>query len=285
MSSAPGPVRGGQSPVRFFAGGRLGLGVAAVLLLVSAVSWALTYYSMPLMTMGDAGMSPMGTSGAATLASSLGLRSVALFELVWVLGMVAMMFPAMIPIVLFYNKAVTRLEPNPARARVVGTPLFLAGYIGLYAGLGLVIYVAAFLAYAVLLPALPAVGLIAPSVVLVVAGAYQVSPLKSRCLSQCVSPIGFFAAHSHRGLLGGFRMGASHGVYCVGCCWAYMVVMFVVTAMSLPFMAVLAGVIALEKVVARGAVWYTRAVGAGLAALGVASLFAPQIVALLSAGM
>ncbi len=287
MSTSPAePVPGGQASARFFVGDRVGITVAAVLLLLSAVSWALTYYSMPLMTMGNAGMGSMGAAaGAAALASSIEPGSVALFELVWVLGMVAMMFPAMIPIVMFYDRAVTKLEPNPARAKAAGTPLFLAGYIGMYAGLGLIIYSAAFLAYSFLLPpALASFAVFAPSLVLIAAGAYQVSPLKSRCLSQCVSPIGFFAAHSHRGLLGGFRMGASHGAYCVGCCWAYMVVMLVVAVMSLPFMAVLAGVIALEKVIARGAVWYTRAVGAALAALGVASLFAPQIVAFLSTG-
>src|SRR6266851_6415102 len=117
MSTSPAePVPGGQASARFFVGDRVGITVAAVLLLLSAVSWALTYYSMPLMTMGNAGMGSMGAAaGAAALASSIEPGSVALFELVWVLGMVAMMFPAMIPIVMFYDRAVTKLEPNPAR--------------------------------------------------------------------------------------------------------------------------------------------------------------------------
>jgi predicted metal-binding membrane protein len=285
MPSPAEPADGGQSPTPLFVGDRAGIAVAATLLVSSGVFWVLTYYSMPLMTMGNAGMGTMQAAGAFSLASSLEPGAVGLFEMVWVLGMAAMMFPAMIPVVRFYDKAVTRIEPNPARARAVGTPLFLTGYLGMYAGLGLSIYLAAFLVYSLLPPSLASLAVFAPSLVLVVAGAYQLSPLKSRCLSQCVSPIRFFAAHSHRGFLGSLRMGVAHGAYCVGCCWAYMAVMVVVAVMALPFMAALAGVIALEKVIVRGAVWYTRAVGAGLAALGVSSLFAPQILALLSTGL
>ncbi|MGI0091597.1 MAG: DUF2182 domain-containing protein [Nitrososphaerales archaeon] len=72
------------------------------------------------------------------------------------------------------------------------------------------------------------------------AGIYQFSSLKTRCLSQCVSPFGFFATQSRNGLFGAFRMGFNHGSYCVGCCWAYMFVMLAVGAMTIPVMAALA---------------------------------------------
>ena len=80
-------------------------------------------------------------------------------------------------------------------------------------------------------------------------------------------------------------MGLAHGEYCVGCCWAYMLVMFAVALMSLPFMVVLSVVIALEKFVLRGAVWLTRGIAAGLVLLGVASLVFPGVLGLLSAGL
>ncbi|MDA4133166.1 MAG: DUF2182 domain-containing protein, partial [Thaumarchaeota archaeon] len=187
------------------------------------------------------------------------------FELIWVVGMAAMMFPAMIPIITFYNRFSTKAEPNPPLARVVGTPLFLAGYLAIYAGLGLAVYLAVFFAVGVssAFPGLAVLGYVAPGAVLILAGAYQLAPRKSSFLMQCVSPMGFFTQHSHRGLFGSFRMGLSHGEYCVGCCWAYMLVMFAVALMSLPFMVMLSVVIALEKVVMHGAVWFTRGNSSG----------------------
>lgn len=256
---------------------RLSLTVSFLLLSVSAISWALTYYLMPFMQM-DPSNSGM-VMGVAFLVSSISLSSISLFELVWVVGMVAMMFPAMVPVVVFYNKVATKIESNPYVARAIGTPLFLMGYLATYAGLGLLVYFAVFFTVSAssLLPTLSSVALFAPSLVLIFTGIYQLSPLKSRCLSHCVSPLGFFAVHSQKGLLGSIRMGLSHGKYCVGCCWAYMLVMFVVAVMSLPFMAILAAVIASEKVIIRGAAWFTNTVAAGFILLGVVALFVPNM--------
>ena len=225
---------------------------------------------MPIM-MGSGSSGMMSETGVAAIVSSVSLPAIALFEVVWVIGMAAMMFPAMIPMVLFYNKVKTKLESNLTMARIGGTPLFLAGYLVTYAILG----AGAFLAvYAVLalssMYSVPSwVALVAPSGVLIGAGIYQFSSLKNRCLSQCVSPFGFFATHSRTGLTGAFRMGFSHGTFCVGCCWAYMLVMLAVGAMSIPVMLALTGVIALEKVIVRGSTWFNRGVGVGLALLGV----------------
>ncbi len=217
--------------------------------------------------------------GVTSIVSSLSLTSVSVFESIWVIGMVAMMFPAMIPIVIFYNKVAAKAESNPSVARLVGTPLFLIGYLVTYAGLGLLAYFGVFVALglatssSILLSLAP----IAPSMVLVIAGIYQLSRLKSRCLAYCASPVSFFALHSREGMLGSFRMGFSHGEFCVGCCWAYMLVMLIVAAMSLPFMAILAGIIALEKVIVRGATWFSRAIGTTLIVLGIIVLFVPNI--------
>jgi predicted metal-binding membrane protein len=257
---------------------KLGILVASLLVAVAAVSWAATYYLMPIMMMGDPSMSGMmGVAGI--VSSSPSPAPVGLFVLVWVVGMSAMMFPAMIPVMVFYNKVATKVEPDLAVAKFVGTPLFLLGYLATYAGLGLLAYLAVSIALdaAPLLPTSALLATAVPAMLLVLAGVYQFTPLKSRCLTHCVSPVSFFAIHSRRGLLGSLKMGFSHGRYCVGCCWAYMLVMLAVAAMSLPFMAILAGVIAVEKVIVRGASWFTSLIGAGFVLLGVGVFFFPSI--------
>ena len=257
---------------------RVGFAVATLLVTAAAVSWAATYYLMPIMMMGDPAMSRMA-GVASIVSSSLSPIPIGFFVLVWVVGMVAMMFPAMIPVMTFYNKVATRVEPDPAVAKFFGTPLFLLGYLAAYAGLGLLAYLAisVALSFAQLFPFSALLATVVPGSLLILAGAYQFSPLKSRCLSHCVSPVGFFAIHSRRGMTGSVRMGLSHGKYCVGCCWAYMLVMLAVAAMSLPFMAILAGIIALEKVVIRGAAWFTRFIGVGFVLIGVGVFFFPSI--------
>ena len=219
--------------------------------------------------------------GVAAIVSSLSLPAIAFFEAVWVVGMAAMMFPAMIPMVLFYNQVKTKLETNSTLARVAGTPLFLAGYLVTYALLGIGAYLTVYAALSLssAIPALLGLSLVAPSAVLIVAGIYQFSSLKNRCLSQCISPFGFFATRSRTGLTGAFRMGFSHGTFCVGCCWAFMLVMLAVGAMSIPIMAALTGVIALEKVVVKGSVWFNRIVGLALVSFGILVAFIPNVLA------
>ncbi len=267
-----------SGPVPLFTRDKLTLTVTIILSTVAALSWVGTYYLMPLMSAGSMMM------GVASIVTSFSLASISVFEVIWVIGMVAMMFPAMIPIMLVYNKISANAEGNPSLVRVVGTPLFLLGYLLTYAGLGLVAYSFVFIALDIAssISIFSALALVGPSLVLILAGVYQLTPLKSACLSHCVSPLSFFLLHSRKGLVGSVRMGISHGAYCVGCCWAYMLVMLAVAAMSLPFMAILAVVIIFEKAVIRGAVWYTRAIAGFFLALGLSSLLFPGILGLLS---
>ncbi len=264
--------------VPLFVPDKLAITISIALVAAAAISWLASYYLMPLMMGSRSNM--MATTGVAAIVSSLSFSSIGFFEIVWVIGMAAMMFPAMIPMVLFYNKVNAKLESSPFLARVVGTPIFLSGYLVTYAILGIGAYLAVYGAVALssMLHSFPPIlFVIAPSAVLIVAGIYQFSSLKARCLSQCISPFGFFAVHTSNGLLGAFRMGFSHGTYCVGCCWAYMLVMLAVGAMSIPVMAALAGVIALEKVILRGSVWFNRAVAFGFIVLGVLVGYFPSI--------
>ena len=83
--------------------------------------------------------------------------------------------------------------------------------------------------------------------ILALAGVYQFLPLKRTCLVHCRSPIGFLMTHWREGALGAFRMGARHGAWCVGCCWALMAVLFAVGVMNLVFVAILTLVVLVEK--------------------------------------
>lgn len=261
-----------------FASDRLTILIVVSLLSCAALAWVATYYLMPLVMMPTTDMMS-GLSGVSAIVSSPTALSVSIFEAIWIIGMAAMMFPAMIPIVIFYNKTATRRHANPTIAKSVGTPLFLGGYLIVYAVLGLgafgTVYAAIKLSAQVSM--LASLSAIAPAAILIATGVYQFTSLKSRCLRNCISPMGFFAVHYKPGLLGSLRMGLTHGYFCVGCCWAFMVVMLGVGAMSVSVMVALAGLIAVEKVLARGALWFNSVVGVGFILTGVLVLALPNI--------
>jgi predicted metal-binding membrane protein len=114
--------------------------------------------------------------------------------------------------------------------------------------------------------------------VLVVAGVYQLTPLKQMCLRHCRSPLGFLLGHWRAGIRGALGMGAAHAVYCLGCCWALMVVLVVAGAMSLPWVLLIASIVAVEKLVPRGE-WIARLTGVALVLLGVAVAVRPALAA------
>jgi len=274
----PNSSRESSGSIPLFVPDKLAITITVVLLVAAALSSLASYYLMPLMMMGSSS-DMMAATGVAAIVSSLSLTSIGFFEVVWIIGMTAMMFPAMIPMVLFYDKAKTKFETNPKLAKWVGTPIFLSGYLSTYALLGigayLAVYEAIFLSSS--FPILASLAFVVPSAILIGTGVYQFSSLKNRCLSQCISPFGFFATHSKDGLSGALQMGFSHGSFCVGCCWAYMIVMLAVGAMSIPVMAALTGLIALEKVIVRGSVWFNRVVAIAFIGLGIVVGFFPVI--------
>jgi predicted metal-binding membrane protein len=105
---------------------------------------------------------------------------------------------------------------------------------------------------------------------LVLAGIYQLTPLKNACLAQCRSPLGFFMTEWRNGAAGAFAMGLKHGAYCVGCCWMLMALLFVFGVMNLLWVAALSALVLLEKIAPFGRI-VARASGlimlAGAAAL------------------
>ena len=182
----------------------------------------------------------------------------------WVVMSAAMMLPAVLPVVATVDRWVRR----QARCRAL-TVAFVAGYLATWSGCGLVAYVALLLLQAWLPVGHDAVIRVG-ALLLVVAGAYQLSSLKRACLRRCRSPLAVIAEHLtelQRGRPGAFRVGAGHGLYCVGCCWSLMLVLVLLGMMSVAWMGLLAVVMLAEKVVPWGAT-LTRAVGVALVLVG-----------------
>ena len=119
--------------------------------------------------------------------------------------------------------------------------------------------------------------------ILVAAGLFQVTPLKQACLTRCRSPIGFLLGHWRAGWRGGLRLGWAHALYCLGCCWALMVVLVAAGAMGLPWVLLIAAIVAGEKVLPRGE-WIARATGVALVLLGLAVFVRPDLAAALRGG-
>ncbi len=180
--------------------------------------------------------------------------SIGPFLIGWLVMMTAMMLPATAPMVL-----IVRLAVAPGRLADVRTGVFVAGYLLVWTGLGLTA-----LAAQSSLAAL-GLGVRAPAAagVLALAGVYQFSPLKNACLRACRSPMDFVVLHWRSGTLGAFRLGIDHGLYCIGCCWALMAVLVVVGGMGIAWVALIALVIFVEKVLP-GAKVFSRVLGATL---------------------
>jgi predicted metal-binding membrane protein len=109
-------------------------------------------------------------------------------------------------------------------------------------------------------------------IVLIVSGVYQFSSLKTKCLGYCESPLSFFMRRWRSGTTGAVKMGIYHGLYCLGCCWPYFLLMVALGWMNLLWMALFAGIIFGEKVWSKG-IWVARSVGVGIAIVGVMAIF------------
>jgi predicted metal-binding membrane protein len=174
-----------------------------------------------------------------------------LWLVAWTAMMAAMMLPSAAPLVLLYGR----------RSTAVNSGLLMAGYVLAWAAVGLA-------AYAIDMR-LPDPGNAAVAAVLVAAGIYQLTPLKAACLTRCRSPLDFLVTHWRNGRTGAFRLGAEHGAYCVGCCWALMAVLVVAGAMGLVWVIAIALAVAAEKLLPAGQL-LGRVGGIALVAAGIA---------------
>jgi predicted metal-binding membrane protein len=238
----------------------------AALLVVTAAAWL----SMVWSPTGGQDMAGMEMAMAPTLVDGLG------FVVAWAVMMAAMMLPSAMPMIGLY--AATQRRGTSVTTTSVAVIAFALMYVALWALTGVPIYFAS-LALMAVAPATLAYTIAA---VLVVAGVFQLSPLKQVCLRHCRSPLGFLLGHWRAGWRGGVSMGWAHALYCLGCCWALMVVLVVAGAMGLPWVLLIACVVPAEKILPRGE-WIARMTGVALALLGVAVAAEPGLAALLRA--
>jgi predicted metal-binding membrane protein len=194
----------------------------------------------------------------------------------WAIMMVAMMLPSAAPMVLLFAVIERRrraVPPFPA------TALFAGAYVLVWAAFSLA---ATALQWqldrlALLTPMIATVNATVAATTLIAAGIYQFTPLKQACLRGCRSPLEFISRYWHRGPFG---IGLLHGLYCLGCCWMLMLVLFVGGVMNLVCVALIAGVVLIEKLTPQGK-WVGYPVGLVLVGGGVWLLFRPQLIAFL----
>jgi predicted metal-binding membrane protein len=239
-----------------FTATRARLGLVALLFVLAALAWWLTADRMDGMDMGPG--TDLGTLGW--------------FVGVWVVMMAAMMFPSVAPTVALFSQMTKRREP-------LGPLAFSAGYLLTWAGVGIVAYGIFELASELLGDQLAwdSGGQWVAGGVLALAGVYELTPMKDACLGHCRSPLGFLLGHWRDGLGGAVQMGARHGAVCVGCCWALMAALFALGVMSIAAMALVAAVIALEKLLPWGRL-ATYGTAAILLTLAVLLLAAPDAI-------
>ncbi|GEL17394.1 DUF2182 domain-containing protein [Pseudonocardia asaccharolytica] len=229
---------------------------------VAAVCWAALL--VPILVGGLGGHDHL--LGDSTLPVPAALL---VFAGSWLVMIGAMMLPTTVPMVRLFT-VVSARQPRPAAARAA----FLAGYLALWMAFALVALAAATGIQAVVArwPWLDARPQWVLAGVLAIAGAFQFSPLKQRCLTQCRDPKAFLYLHYRRGARGGWALGLRHGLSCLGCCWALMLVMFGAGVGNLLVMVVLTAVMVAEKNTRWGK-WIA-------APVGVVLLFAAAAVAL-----
>jgi predicted metal-binding membrane protein len=243
--------------------GLIQLGLIGLLLALAALAWAVTSDQM-------AGMD----GGPGTDPGALGF-----FIGVWVVMMAAMMFPSIAPMVVMHARIQEGRRERGERVAVGATALFVCGYLVAWTLAGLV-------SYGIYRLGKTATGevfawdnagpYLAGGIVLA-AAVYQLTPLKDVCLRHCRSPLMFLMTSWRPGRLGALRMGVVHGDWCVGCCWALMAALFALGVMSLGWMALIAGLIAVEKLLPWKAL-ANRGIAVLLLALGLAVAFTPTTV-------
>jgi predicted metal-binding membrane protein len=235
-------------------------GLIGLLFALAAIAWLVT----------DERMDGMD-AGPGTDPGALGF-----YVTVWVVMMAAMMFPSIWPMVAMYTRVQAGQRERGRAETTGGTLVFVAGYLVTWSAAGLVAYAILQAGRAADLDVLSwdRAGPYVAGAVIVAAALYQLTPLKDACLTRCRSPFFFLLEAWKPGRLGALRMGIEHGGWCVGCCWALMAALFALGVMSVGWMAFIAALIAIEKLLPWKAV-ANRGIAVLLLALGLAVAFAP----------
>jgi predicted metal-binding membrane protein len=245
--------------------------ILVALLVLAAAGWGVLIWQRVTMdntAMGDDAM------GGAAMGLTMGMGA-ALFIAIWVTMMIAMMFPTAAPMILMFDRiAAGKQERGQA---FVPTWVFVAAYLVVWTLFGVLAYLLAVAADRLadrsmwLMDHAARIG----GAVLVVAGLYQLSPLKTTCLTRCRSPFRFVLDSWRDGYGGAFRMGLEHGVYCLGCCWLLFVILFPLGMMNVAALALITVLIFAEKSLPIGR-RISQVAAVALVAYGVLVLVAPR---------
>ena len=217
--------------------------------------------------------------------------AISLFTASWTVGMAAMMLPAITPMALLYNRLIgggdnttqrqkqtdenLTAEEKPKYNNKKSVSLKLTVFVTCYLVVWALTGVALLLGWSI-----PMNSLLGGNgkqqqlvdrifgVVLILSGLYQFSPLKTKCLGYCESPMSFFMRRWRDGVWGAVRMGTYHGLYCLGCCWPYFLLMVALGWMNLLWMGLFAAIIFGEKIWSRYGIWVARITGTGFVIIG-----------------
>jgi predicted metal-binding membrane protein len=249
MTTAPEQLAGPSQRDRLLLG---------TLLLPAVVAWCYIVYLAATM--------PAHAAMAMPDSSSWRVSKVGWLASMWVVMMIAMMLPSVVPVILAFDRTTRRYGGHPGST--ARTAAFTSGYLLIWAAYGTLAAVAhsALSSAGLLTPAMRSASPVLGGVLLLAVGIYQWLPLKAGCLEHCRMPVMRSAGHRRAGAA--LREGLKHGLICVGCCGVLMLLLFVAGVMNLLWVVAIAAFVAMEKL-ARGGPVFGMIAGAILAAWGV----------------
>ncbi len=228
--------------------------VAAGLAGLCALAWVYVIrLAADMRAMGaTAGMAGMAGMAMAPDPHAWGADNLAMLFVMWAVMMVAMMLPSATPMILMFGAVNRRRAPDAGA--FVPTSVFVLGYVVAWSAYSVAAALAQWTLHraALLSPAMVSTSPVLGGVLLVAAGVFQWTRLKQACLTRCRSPLGFLMTEWRAGRRGALVMGLRHGLFCVGCCWVLMALLFVAGIMNLVWIAALAAFVLVEKLVPGG---------------------------------
>lgn len=236
--------------------------ILSLLLILTLIAWAILVWQKTMMH--DQAMSFTMGVGAP------------LFLTIWIVMMVAMMFPTALPMILTFSKIYEGKKTD--KKSFIPTWIFVSGYLVVWTLFGVAAYFFALGAQGLMdtipwfMGNAPRIG----GILLIFTGLYQLTPLKRMCLTKCRSPFQFILSSWKNGYLGSFRMGIEHGVYCLGCCWLLFILLFPLGIMNIGVMALLTLLIFAEKSLFFGQK-IAKAAALFFILYGISAFFYPQI--------
>jgi predicted metal-binding membrane protein len=241
--------------------------ISTCLALVEALAWAYLFYLDRQMV---AEMKFHADMGMSMPHAPWTMADVVFTFAMWGVMMVGMMAGTAAPVLLLFAASRAKRPGPGARIAVLMFGLgYLLVWVGFSAGAALAQW--ALHEKAMLSPMMAASSPYLASAILIAAGVYQLTPWKRACLTHCQSPLGFLMSHWREGASGALAMGLRHGTYCLGCCWALMIVLFAVGVMNLMWVAALTVLVLFEKIGPAGSV-VARAAGAVMVFSGIVNI-------------